>query len=140
MVNINFWAVLVSAIASFIIGWLWYGPLFGKKWMALSHVTPEMMTDGKNKNMTKQIIFSFVGSLVMAFVLKHNIVFGSAYLNMYGISAGIQAGFWNWLGFMAPISMHRVLWEKRSWSLWFLDNAYYLVSLLVMGSILAVWI
>ena len=33
MMYINYWAVLVSAIASMAIGSLWYGPLFGKQFM-----------------------------------------------------------------------------------------------------------
>lgn len=32
-----------------------------------------------------------------------------------------------------------VLWEGKSWKLWFLNNAYHLVVLTVMGVILALW-
>ena len=139
-VPLNFWAIIVSAIAMFALGWLWYGPLFGKKWMSLSNITPDMVEKAKQKSMMGSMVLMFVGSLVMAFTLKHNLVFGSAYLNMYGVSAGMQAAFWNWLGFIAPVTMGKVLWEGKSWSLWILDNAYYLVSLLIMGSILACWL
>ncbi|HLD39833.1 MAG TPA: DUF1761 family protein, partial [Candidatus Nanoarchaeia archaeon] len=31
----NYLAVLVAAIAAYVVGFLWYGPVFGKKWMAL---------------------------------------------------------------------------------------------------------
>ena len=30
MMSVNYWAVFVSAIASMVIGSIWYGPLFGK--------------------------------------------------------------------------------------------------------------
>lgn len=33
--NINIWAVLACAIISMPIGAIWYGPLFGKKWMEI---------------------------------------------------------------------------------------------------------
>jgi hypothetical protein len=33
MMDIHYWAVLVSAIVSMIIGSIWYGPLFGKLFM-----------------------------------------------------------------------------------------------------------
>ncbi len=33
MFQINLLAVVVCAIASMVLGMLWYGPLFGKKWM-----------------------------------------------------------------------------------------------------------
>lgn len=31
--NINFTAVLVAVVANFILGFLWYTPLFGKAWV-----------------------------------------------------------------------------------------------------------
>lgn len=47
-----------------------------------------------------------------------------------------MAGFWNWLGFIAPVTLGVVLWEGKPWKLWVLHNAYYLLALLVMGVIL----
>ena len=32
---INYWAILVLGIVSMALGALWYGPLFGKKWMEI---------------------------------------------------------------------------------------------------------
>ena len=51
-----------------------------------------------------------------------------------------MAGFFGWLGFIAPVTLTNVIYEKRSqWKLWILDNAFWLISLLVMGIILSVW-
>lgn len=50
-----------------------------------------------------------------------------------------MAGFWNWLGFVAPVTLGAVLWEGKHWKLWFLNNGYYLVTLLLMGAVLALW-
>ena len=44
--GINFWAVLVAALSSFVIGSLWYGPLFGKTWMKLNGLTDENLKEG----------------------------------------------------------------------------------------------
>lgn len=30
--NVNWLAVVLGAVLAFIVGWLWYGPLFGKQW------------------------------------------------------------------------------------------------------------
>ena len=89
--------------------------------------------------MNKLYLMAFVGSLVMAFVLSHALEFASDYLNTSGVSAGLQTGFWNWLGFIAPVTMGSVLWEGKSWKLWTLNNAYHLVNLLIMGVIIALW-
>lgn len=136
---VNYLAVFAAAIASMILGWLWYGPLFGKTWMALSGLTEEKMAVAKSKGMGKMYLLTFIGSLVMSFVLAHALIFASAYLKASGISAGLTAGFWNWLGFIAPVTLGIVIWDGKPWKLWFLNNSYQLITLLVMGVILALW-
>jgi hypothetical protein len=139
MILINYWAVIVAAAASFVLGGLWYGPLFGKQWMLWSGVSMDKLNDGKKGGMAKSYILMFVGSLITAYVLGHIVLFGNAYLAAAGISAGIMAGFWVWLGFAAPITLSSVLWEMKPWKLWLLNNGYYIVSLMIMGVILSVW-
>lgn len=139
MVPINGWAVFVAAIASMAIGFVWYGPLFGKVWIGMMGWTAADMTKAKAKGMTKQYVLMFIGSLVMAFVLAHALVFAQTYLQASDASSGFQVGFWNWLGFIAPVTLSSVLWEGKSWKLWILNNGYQLVTLIVMGYILAYW-
>lgn len=138
-VPINYFAVLVAAIASMAIGFAWYGPLFGKTWMKLSGITQEKIDASKQKGMTMLYGIAALGSLVMAYVLAHALVFASAYFKISGVQAGLMVGFWNWLGFIAPVTLGAVLWEGKSPKFWLLINGYYLISLLVMGVILAVW-
>ena len=139
MVPINYFAVLVSAVASMVLGSLWYGPLFGKKWIALMGMTDEMMTQAKARGMGKAYSLMFAGSLLMAYVLAHALVFASEYTMTFGVAAGLMVGLWNWLGFIAPVTLGSVLWEGKSWKLWCLNNSYYLISLMLMGVILSVW-
>ena len=142
MVDVNYLAVLAGAVSNMVLGFLWYGPLFGKQWMALMGFTPERIAEakaGEGKGMGKSYFLAFVGALVMAFVLSHTLVFAQSYMNVEGISSGLSSGFWMWLGFVAPITLGSVLWEGKSWKLWILTNSYYLLTLLVMGTILAVW-
>src|ERR1051325_5495316 len=135
MVPINYLAVLVSAIAAFVLGFLWHGLIFGKVWIRLSGFTEAHMAAAKAKGMTGSYILAFVGNLVMAYVLAHAVIFGSAYLNTTGVSMGLSAGFWNWIGFIAPVTLGMVLWQGKPWKLWLLNNGYYLLALLVMGII-----
>jgi hypothetical protein len=131
-VHVNFLAVLVAALANYVIATIWYAVLFSGVWKKLTGIS-EM------KPMPMNIILVFIGSLVMSFVLVHSIVFGNYYTNMSGAAGGLMGGFFSWLGFIAPVTLTNVLYEKRSWKLWLLDNAFWLVSLLVMGTILSVW-
>src|SRR4051812_43949474 len=122
IVPINYLAVLIAAIAPVIIGFLWFGPLFGKKWMALmgwENMPPEKMAEGRKK-MPRNAAIQFVGALFMAFILAHALIFAESYLHVSGIGAGLMVGFMNWLGFVAPVTIGMVLWEGKQWSLWML--------------------
>jgi hypothetical protein len=131
-VPVNYLAVLVAAIASYVIASVWYGVIFRKLWMQLTGIS-----DMKPKPMS--MVLPFVGSLVMSYVLVHSIAFGNAYMHASGFATGLQGGFFNWLGFIAPVTLMGVVYEKRSWKLWVLDNGFWLLSLLVMGAILSSW-
>ncbi len=131
-VHPNFLAVVVAALASYAIAFIWYGVIFKNQWMQLTGVT-EMKPSAKN------VIIMLVGSLLMSFVLVHAVIFGNAYLKTGGVSGGLMCGFFNWLGFVAPVTISNVVYEKRPWKLWILDNSFWLLSLLVMGAILSSW-
>ncbi|MBI4134573.1 MAG: DUF1761 domain-containing protein [Candidatus Sungbacteria bacterium] len=139
IVSINYLAVLAAAVAGMVVGFLWYGPIFGKLWMRLSGMTGQQLSEAKVKGMTTPYLLAFVGTLVMSYVLAHSLIFASSYLAVSRASAGLMAGFWSWLGFVAPVTLGSVLWEGKSWKLWFLNNGHYLVVLLLMGVILSIW-
>ncbi len=138
-VPINYLAVLVAAVASMVLGFVWYGPLFGKPWMKMMGFTQESMSAAKAKGMTTNYILMSLGSLVMAYVLAHALVFAMAYMKVSGWGAGVACGFYNWLGFILPVVMGDQLWGGKPWKLLPITAGYYLVSMVMMGVILAVW-
>ena len=143
MIEVNWLAVLVAGIVNMVVGFLWYGPLFGKKWMELSNISPEKAAEARAKGqsgMTKQYIITFIGSLVTAFVLYYFISYTFGFKQASGVAEGMWVGFWVWLGFVMPISMHAVLWGgTKSWKLWCLDVTHYLVALVLMSAVIAGW-
>ena len=131
-VHVNYLAVLVAAIAEYALATVWYAFLFGALWKKLTGIEEMKPSLGKMATV-------FVGALLTSYVLLHSIVFGNAYVNMSGVSGGLMGGFFSWLGFIAPITMTSVIYEKRPWKLWALDNGFWLLSLLIMGAILSAW-
>ena len=127
---VNYLAVLVAAVAAHVLGFLWYGPLFGKKWKSLMKVTEK----DKHKGMAKTMVGSFLSTLVMAYVLAW-------FVGYVGLSpmAGAMTGAAAWLGFLATSQMGMVFWENKPWSLYLLSTGHYLVSLVVMGAIVGAW-
>jgi hypothetical protein len=140
VVDVNYLAILVSSVLSMVLGSIWFGPLFGKQWMKLMKFTKESMSGMNSSEMGKLYGLQFLGSLIMNFVLAHNLVFASSYLGESGISAGLQTGFWTWLGFFVPATLAGFLWEGKSFKLWVLNQGYYLVLLLTSGVVLALWV
>ncbi len=136
-VPINYLAVIIAAVANIVLGFIWYGPLLGKPWAKLSGINMDKRP--ASGIMARNMLIMIIGSFLMSWVLAHALIFGNAYLHTSGASSGIMVGFFNWLGFVAPISIGVVLWENKSIKLWFINAGYYLISFCLMGVILAKW-
>jgi hypothetical protein len=141
-IPINYLAVLAAAISNMVLGFLWFGPVFGKAWTNAMGWTEAEMAAGREKMKKegwKTYAVQAIGALVMAYVLSHVLVFASTYMQVSGWQAGLSSAFWMWLGFVAPVTVGTVLWDGKPWKLWFITAGYYLAALLVMGVILALW-
>ena len=129
-IAVNYGAVLGATVVSFIIGWLWYGPLFGKKWMVLRKMDPAAMT---GEMPYKLMAGEFVLTLVVAYVLAHfTVLFGAT-----TAPEALELAFWVWLGFYATTLAGPVLWENVPYELYLINAGRWLVSLLAMALILS---
>src|SRR5438067_13905612 len=97
-VTVNYWAVLASAVASLVVGGIWFGPLFGKIFMRAMgmHEMSEEKKAAMKKMMVPAYIKQFIASLVMFFVFAW--LMGA--LGLTSVKGGLQAAFWVWLGFI----------------------------------------
>jgi hypothetical protein len=131
MSSLNIWAVLVAAISTFVVGWLWYGPLFGKQWMSLVGLTEEKIREG---NMVKIFGLAFIFELVMAYNL-------AMFLNDSSIDwkMGALYGFLTGFGWIFLAIGVQGLFERRSWKYIIINGGYWAVSFTVMGIILGAW-
>ena len=135
-VTVNFWAVLVSAIASMVIGSIWYGPLFGKifsKAMGMDNKTPEEMAQMK-KGMGLMYFKQFLASVLMFYVFAW--LMGA--LGAVSIKGGIQVAFWVWLGFVVPVKFGDALWGGKMVLFW-IGAGNMLLTLLATGAIIGAW-
>lgn len=132
--DVNWLAVIASAVVSMIIGSIWYGPLLGKRWLKLVSFTKEELERGK-KDMPKTYSLMFAGSLVTSFVLALTI--GMAPVT--DMVTGVIIAFWVWVGFVVAVKLSDVLFEKKPWELFIIESGYYLVFLVVAGAIIGSW-
>jgi hypothetical protein len=115
--------------------------LFGKTWIKLMGYD-KLSKKEKEEMMAKAKYgfgFAFLTAIVTAYCLAYSVMSGMNFYHVLGVPAGLQAGFWTWLGFVATTQLSGVLWERKPFKLYAINVSYYLVSFLVMGSILAVW-
>ena len=128
--------VLVAAIASFVLGFLWHGPVFGKQWMKLSGITQKDVERAQAKGgMWKSMLAALVQQIVTAWVLAMLIVA----LNVVDAAGALQLSFWLWLGLIVTTLLNGVLWERRTISLYLFNIVYHLCALVVISLILALW-
>ena len=129
--QINYWAILVSALSTFVIGGIWYSPaVLGKAWMKENGFTEETT---KKANMLKVFGLSFFLALISAFNLA--MFMGPEDKPEMGALWGFLAGF----GWVATFLGTYYLFEQRSFKLFLINAGYAIVSLTVMGVILAAW-
>jgi len=134
-VIINYWAVLVAALAQMALGSMWYGPLFGKEWMRLSGIGQSQIDGSKKDGMSKLYLAAFIGSFVMSYVLAHFV----QYFDATTVGRALQLAFWTWLGFVATIMLGDILWKGIPRKLFVIQSGYQLVSIMISAVILALW-
>lgn len=137
--HINMTAILVTVVANFILGFLWYTPLFGKAWakeLGIDITTGPKPTAGQ---MAKGMIIMVIGNFFMAYVYASNMGAWSYVPGTQEMSKGMtifNAAFFTWLGFYLPVDLNRVAWEKGSLKLFAINTGYHLAALVVAAVIL----
>lgn len=130
--DVNWLAIVVLVVVNMGLGAVWYGPLFGKPWMAETGIK---MEDIEGKNMMPPYVVAIINSLFMAFFMANVI----AWTGTASLGGGLFLGLLMWLGFTGFSFGVNHAFEMRSLHLWFINSGMYLVGLLIMGAVLAIW-
>ena len=128
----NYGAIAVSALAYWMLGALWYGVLFGQRWMALEGIT---MEQARSMNPVLPYLITLVLNLLMAFVLAQLCLWRNADTAARGSAVGVLL----WIGIVGPIVFTTYMYEMRSKELFAINEFYPLVGLCLMGIILGAW-
>ena len=128
----NYSAVVVAAIAYWILGAFWYGVLFSKPWMAL-----EGMTEAQAKSMNPAL--AYVITLVLNFLIAYSLAQICIWRNANTIGRGASVGVLLWIGFVGPITFTTYMYEMRPRTLFAINEFYPLAGLVLMGAIIGAW-
>lgn len=133
LADVNYLAVLVSAVAAMFIGAMWYGPIFGKMWMGYMGKTEEQLKEGFNPAKTYGLAFlgHFVALAMLALLFT--------YVQVISLMGALHTAFWTWLGFTLATNFITGLFEDKKFGLLIIDEVYHLVVFLAGAIILFVW-
>jgi len=126
--DINLLAVFVAWIVHIAIGLTWFQPgIFGKEW--------SKQTGKELKPAKSWIIPGFAGHLVMIFVLA--IIINLANIN--NGAGGLLIGLLGWIGFIVPMEIGELIWEKIPFRLFLIRIGNQFVGIGISGFILGAW-
>ena len=137
--NINYLAILVSGVASMVVGFIWYGLFFKKAYMKVicgdTVMSPEAIKEAQ-KRMGGVYFLQFILSIWTAYVLAWVVTNG-------GIGSSVTIAFWIWFGFVMPTIAGGAMWSgkarKLAWNMFFIVASAQLVTFVVMGAIIGAW-
>jgi len=136
LTQLNYLAVLGTAVAGFLLGWLWYSPiLFAKPWMAEMKFTPEKMKECAQQGMAKFFIQGFVYTLISTLGL-------AVLVRAHGTTSclkGAELGAFVGLILIGARLLSASVWEQRSLKLSAINLGYEVALFALQGAILAVW-
>jgi hypothetical protein len=143
-IHLNWLAILVAVVASMIIGFVWFGPLFGKIWAKEMKFPPGFKPEASV--MIKATVLQLIGAFLAVYVLAHSEEIWRPF-STWGLGTtdgpdwmyGVMSAFFTWIGFQVPLLLSGVAWENKSWKLFSINAAGNLMTLLVQGLILATW-
>lgn len=131
--DINYYAVLVAAVFSMILGAVWYSQIgYGQEWLKLTSPRPE---GGTRISKGRLYLVAFLLALFMALVLAYL----ADVLRINTAREGLQLGTTMFFAFIATTTLTDYLFAGRSLKLYLINAGFHFVELIVMGIIIGVW-
>jgi hypothetical protein len=122
--NISIVSIVIADLAHFLLGMIWYAPFaLGKFWV-------HEVGSRANTSMTPQkLIVSFILALIMAFSLGWLFYYTGA----MNFGDRFWVGFVAWAGFIVTTHFSGILWSDKTVTLFIIDVAYLLCSVILMA-------
>ena len=134
--GINWLAVLVAAVAVFMLGGLWYTALFGKLWQRLHGYSDAKLKELQAKR-PPQVFFGILIASYLVLAAGIAVLFNSS--GIHSAPQGAAVGGLLWLGLAAPIGATAYIASDRHIGIFIIDLAYQAVFLAMAGAILGGW-
>ncbi len=131
--ELNWLHILVAAIAYFLLGAIWYSPLFGKRWIAYQKID---MNDPEAKKGAATIMFF---SFIIMFLTTIGLAVLVFRLELEEAMSGIKLGLFTGLLFSAAAISISYLYVKKPLGLHLIDGLYHVLGQVIAAVILCIW-
>lgn len=161
LMELNFYAILVAALSTLVVGFIWYNPkVFGGIWMRETGMTEEK---AKGSNMALIFGMSIFYALMIALLLNPIVIHQYGALGLIGgdpalakpsyevfmadygtafrtFKHGMLHGFMTGLFLALPVIGTNALYEQRSWKYTLVTGGFWIVCFTIMGGIICGWV
>ncbi|EDP96671.1 DUF1761 domain-containing protein [Kordia algicida OT-1] len=146
MENVNWIALIVAALSTLVIGFLWYGPLFGKAWMKETGITEAQAQKGMPLRFGLSVVLAF---FAIFFIYVNSVVTGGIPPDeLHGIDVsryhtfghGVVHGISVALFIAMPVLVTNALFEQKSFKYMLINVGYWIVTFAIMGGIVNAWV
>lgn len=127
--DLNWLAVLAAALSAFVLGGLWYGPLFRQAWCREAGIDPGAKSGHPGRVFGSAFVLALLAATGFAALL------GSEPSVLAGVRLGVLVG----LAFVAASFGINYAFAGRSLKLWLIDGGYHLLQFVLYGVILGLW-
>ena len=129
-VDINWWAVLVAAVSAFLLGGVWYGPLFKRAWCRENGIDPDAPPPGHpGRTFGTAFVAALVSAAAFAIILRPD----------PPLFIAAHAGFLTGLAYVAMSFGINYAFAGRSLRLWLIDSGYHTLQFTLYEMILELW-
>ena len=129
-VGLNWWAIVVATAVAFALGGLWYGPLFGKAWLAALGKTEDDIQPSPQPFIVSAVT-TLITCIVVAALMRM--------LEMTGLVSGLLFGLLTGIGFIATSMASDTAFCRSGWKLWAIQAGYRVSYSILMGGIIGIW-
>jgi len=128
-IELNWLAVIAAAVSAFLLGGIWYGPLFKTAWCREAGMDPYATPPHPARTFGTAFVCSLAAALIFGVFLGPK---ASA-------ADGVGAGFVVGLFFVASSFGINYAFAQRSLKLWMIDAGYHILQFSLYGLILGAW-
>ncbi|WP_298509458.1 DUF1761 domain-containing protein [uncultured Kordia sp.] len=144
-IPVNWIALAVAALSTLVIGFLWYGPLFGKAWMKETGITEEQAQKGMPLRFGLSVVLAFIAvffiylTSVVSGGMPPDELHGIEMTKFHTFGHGALHGAVAALFLVMPALVTNSLFEQKSLKYMLINVGYWIVTFAIMGGIVNAW-